>query len=78
MKSIVDVIREKEELLRHKQQQVKMLEEQLAKLRIAAEIMATEEGEVLALNVPEIVPANAAPKGNGRPVPAATATKNWP
>ncbi len=78
MKSIVDVIHEKEELLRQKQQQVKMIEEQLAKLRIAAEIMADEDGEVLAVNAPEIIPVNVAPKGNGRSAPPAVATKNWP
>lgn len=78
MKSIVDVIHEKEELLRDRQQQVKMLEEQLAKLRIAAEIMAGDEGEVLAVNAPEIIAVSAAPKNNVRTAPPAAATKNWP
>ncbi len=77
MKSILDVIHEKEEILRQRQQQVKMLEEQLAKLRIAADIMADDD-EVLAVNAPEMMPVQPAPKGNGRTVAAPASTKNWP
>jgi hypothetical protein len=77
VKSILDVIHEKEELLRQKQQQVKMLEEQLAKLRIAADIIADDEGEVLAVNVPELIPAASASKENGRSAPSGP-SKNWP
>jgi hypothetical protein len=76
MKSILDVIHEKEELLRQRQQQVKMLEEQLAKLRIAAEIIADDEGEVLAVNVPEMISVSPV-KDNGRSSSAAP-SKNWP
>jgi hypothetical protein len=79
MKSIMDVIHEKEELLQQRQMQVKMLEEQLAKLRIAADIIADDEGEVLAVNPPDIIPVStpAAPKSNGRNVPTGL-PKNWP
>ncbi len=77
MKSILDVIHEKEEFLRQRQQQVKMLEEQLAKLRIAADIMADDD-EVLAVNAPEMMPVAPAPKGNGRTVATPGSTKNWP
>ncbi len=77
MKSILDVIHEKEEILRQRQQQVKMLEEQLAKLRIAADIMADDD-EVLTVNSPEMMPVAPAPKANGRTVAAPSSTKNWP
>ncbi len=78
MKPILEVIHEKEEMLRQRQQQVKMLEEQLAKLRIAADIIADDD-EVLAVNAPEMMPVTPAPKGNGRAtVPSAGSTKNWP
>lgn len=77
MKSILDVIHEKEEILRQRQQQVKMLEEQLAKLRIAADIMADDD-EVIAVNPPEIMPVSPAPKANGRAVANPGTTKNWP
>jgi hypothetical protein len=78
MKSIIEVIQEKEEMLRQRQHQVKMLEEQLAKLRIAADIMADDQGEVLAVHTPDIIPVNVAPKGAGRPVQSAASAKNWP
>ncbi len=77
MKSILDVIHEKEEILRQRQQQVKMLEEQLAKLRIAADIMSDDD-EVLAVNPPEMMPVAPAPKANGRTTAAPGSTKNWP
>ncbi len=77
MKSILDVIHEKEEILRQRQQQIKMLEEQLAKLRIAADIMADDD-EVLTVNSPEMMPVAPAPKTNGRTVAAPSSTKNWP
>lgn len=77
MKSILDVIHEKEELLRQRQQQVKMLEEQLAKLRTAADIIADDD-EVIPVSAPEMIPTPA-PKANGRAtMPSAAPTKNWP
>ncbi len=78
MKSIVDVIHEKEEQLRQRQAQVKSLEEQLAKLRIACDIMSDDEGEVLAVNTPEMMPVAPAPKGNGRAMATPGSSKNWP
>ncbi len=78
MKPILDVIHEKEEMLRQRQQQVKMLEEQLSKLRMAADIIADDD-EVLAVNAPEMMPVAPASKGNGRAAaPSASSTKNWP
>ncbi len=79
MKPILDVIHEKEEMLRQRQQQVKMLEEQLTKLRTAADIIADDD-EVLAVNAPEMMPvAPPASKGNGRATaPAPGSAKNWP
>ena len=78
MKNIFEVLKEKEEQLREKKQAIKLLEEQVTKLRgaiqIFEEVMKAEESTA-ALNVADD-PLNL----NVRPVAAAAAapSRNWP
>ena len=79
MKNIFEVLQEKEEQLREKKQAVKLLEEQVVKLRgaieIFEEVMKTEEAAS-----PGVPPAVDDPLNlNIRPsAQAATPTRNWP
>jgi hypothetical protein len=77
MKSIFDVISEKEEELQQKRQQVKVLDEQLAKLRIAADIVADHGSDPISAQAPEPAPAPPPSRQPTRTAPAAPA-KSWP
>jgi len=74
MRTIQDILKEKEEKLAQKLQDIKLLESQVAKLRGAIEIMKEEEqgeNEVLQFD---------SPSGNGRATtaPVAPPVRNWP
>jgi hypothetical protein len=76
MRTIHDVLKEKEEKLSHKLQEIKSLESQVAKLRGAIEIMKEEEqGEpdILQLDSPPPAPARSVPAPSAQP-----AVRNWP
>jgi hypothetical protein len=91
MKNIFEVLQEKEDQLREKKQAVKVLEEQVAKLRgaieIFKEVMKGEEtaspvngSNVLTVNGGSVLTAIDDPLNlNTRPAPqAAVPTRNWP
>lgn len=79
MKNIFEVLQEKEEQLREKKQAVKLLEEQVVKLRgaieIFEEVMKAEECASPAVPAATDDPLNL----NKRPAAQAAApTRNWP
>lgn len=76
MRNIFELLQEKEQQLHEKQQAVKVLEEQIAKLRGAIDIMkeVLSEDQVLGPEKPA-----AEPTATARPAQAAAApSRNWP
>jgi len=83
MKNIFEVLQEKEEQLREKKQAVKLLEEQVTKLRgaieIFKEVMKGEEGSSPANGAANVLVAVDDPLNlNTRPASPAAPTRNWP
>ncbi len=74
MRNIFELLQEKEQQLREKQQAVKMLEDQIAKLRGAIDIMKEVLSEDQA-----VAPAAPEPAQTARTLQAVpTASKVWP
>jgi hypothetical protein len=78
MKTIFDILREKEAQLQEKQQQVKTLEAQVEKLRAAAEIVIQEDGSEPSLSIEAQLKAAAGFSTQRTALVSAAGKKYWP